>query len=511
MRRLDKQLGLLLFTIGIASRLPFIEKMQSHWDGPQYSIGVLRYSLSAETPAPPGYPLYIAFGKVLYSFTHDPHTALLLVSVLFTGIGAAIVYFLGKTLYNRTVGIISSCIFLSGSSFYFFGITAYPYIIPAVTTASLALLVYYAMFKRKNVGLQLGILFSVSLGFRPQELFFIAPLFLFGLFFLDNKEKAKAVGGFVFTFLVWFVPFMSVVGGIDNYFRLSASFAQQGALPTFSFEYIKSSYFKIIQGLYFSFGIGVVFLIYFLVKLYGTLKKKKFGKIVADKYFLLFSFWILPSFLFNLFVRSEHAGYQMDYLVAFTILISFSIWKITKNNKFFLFVIVAVVMGYNLFTFFWNRDPDNRQPYRESSFHQSEVRKNDVRLSDQIQYIKNNFSPSSTLIITSPFPWRRIMYYLPSYLVYDVESLFTEDKQYKYVIRESQNWNFREYTNNNLIIAIPKNIITVVFTDGELNDWLRNPSKKTVSLRYNANIISISVKPGQEYLTGYHIFKKISP
>ena len=52
-------------------RFPLIEKMQSHWDGPQYSIAVVRYSLIQETPAPPGYPLYIAMGRLFYFFTHD--------------------------------------------------------------------------------------------------------------------------------------------------------------------------------------------------------------------------------------------------------------------------------------------------------------------------------------------------------------------------------------------------------------------------------------------------------
>ena len=34
--------------------------------------------------------------------------------------------------------------------------------------------------------------------------------------------------------------------------------------------------------------------------------------------------WILPALVFNLFVRSDHAGHQMTYLSAFILLISSS-------------------------------------------------------------------------------------------------------------------------------------------------------------------------------------------
>ena len=128
MDKRDYIIILFLFVIGIVTRFPFVERMQSHWDGPQWSIGIIRYSLIQETPAPPGYPLYIALGKVINYIIHDdPHSSLIWISVLSSAVAASLFYVAGKIVFNKTVGLISSLLYLSGPTFYFFGLTAYPY------------------------------------------------------------------------------------------------------------------------------------------------------------------------------------------------------------------------------------------------------------------------------------------------------------------------------------------------------------------------------------------------
>ena len=89
LKKKDCLLSLTFFLIGIITRVPLIEKMQSHWDGSLFSIAVLNYSIEKNTPPTPGHPLYIAFGKIFYYLVNDPHIAILLVSALFSGLSAA--------------------------------------------------------------------------------------------------------------------------------------------------------------------------------------------------------------------------------------------------------------------------------------------------------------------------------------------------------------------------------------------------------------------------------------
>src|SRR4051812_45494663 len=109
--------------ISFISRAPLIEKYQSYWDGPDYSIALVHFSLAHHTPTPPGYPLYIALGKFFHLFIQDPHTSILAVSIFASMLGAVALYIVGMKMYNRLVGLAATGIYLTGSTFYYFGLT----------------------------------------------------------------------------------------------------------------------------------------------------------------------------------------------------------------------------------------------------------------------------------------------------------------------------------------------------------------------------------------------------
>src|SRR5258708_6367052 len=99
MKRIDYILCFLFGAFALVSRVPLLERYQSHWDGPQYTIAIIRYSFEQQTPAPPGYPFYIGLGKFFYLLLHDPHTAIVAVSVFASIIGAITLYFVGLKMY----------------------------------------------------------------------------------------------------------------------------------------------------------------------------------------------------------------------------------------------------------------------------------------------------------------------------------------------------------------------------------------------------------------------------
>src|SRR3989344_7569069 len=181
----DYVLSLTLFLTGIITRVPFIEKMQSHWDGSLFSIAVLNYSIEKNPPPTPGHPLYIAFGKIFYFIVNDPHTAILLVSVLFSGLSAAAFYIAGKTIFNRLTGFIASLIFLSGSTFYYFGITPYSFVLLPFFWCMLAASIYLLLFKKKNTGILIGFFYAFGIGVRPQDALFLTPLVFYAFFAME--------------------------------------------------------------------------------------------------------------------------------------------------------------------------------------------------------------------------------------------------------------------------------------------------------------------------------------
>jgi len=485
------------------TRIPFVEKYQSHWDGPQYSIALVNYSFEQQTPAPPGYPLYIALGKLFYQFIPNPHSAMVTVSVFGSVIGAITIFLVGTYMFNTFVGIAASGIFLSGSTFYYFGLTPYPYgLLPSVY-ALVGFGVYKAYLKRQPVGLLLGFTFSVIFGIRPQEMLLIAPFCLLGFFALPTKEKIKMFLVCSIIFLLWFIPLVYAVGGIAAFLQTSGQFSKEALHPSILRKLINTDI--ILKGFLLSFGISPFALFYYF-RFFGNpwYKDPETRQLV-----LFYFFWIFPGFLFNLLIRSDHAGYQMGYLTGVLFIIAFGIWRLTEKHKYVFPIILGCIIIFNLVWFFYNRDPHYINPYRPTSFHYSDIRKNDLKVGSKIEFIDSHFSPKTTLIITTDTLWRPYMYYFKNYHLTNLSGLDIQDPGYTYYRYDAFNWVMNKYENKQLSVLIPKNITTVVFPDDNAYQWIHKHSYKIFTLPGNSTIVSISVASDNIILYKYHSIKVI--
>src|SRR5258708_14582361 len=192
MNKKDYFISFVIALLAFISRAPLIEKYQSYWDGPDYSIAVVRFSLAEHTPTPPGYPLYIALGKFFHLFIQDPHMSILAVSVFASMLGSVALYIVGMKMYNRLVGIAATAIYLTGSTFYYFGLTPYGYGLLPVMEVLLGYCIYQIFIKRKYNVYLFGIIFGILFGIRPQELLQIFPLVFFGMYLLPQMDRIKS-------------------------------------------------------------------------------------------------------------------------------------------------------------------------------------------------------------------------------------------------------------------------------------------------------------------------------
>src|SRR4051794_33714265 len=113
MKRIDYVICLLFGFIALISRIPFLEKYQSFWDGPQLTIGIVRFSFVEQTPGAPGYPYFVGLGKLFHFFIPDLHTSLVAVTVFASVIGAITLYVVGLKMFNSYVGIAAATISLT--------------------------------------------------------------------------------------------------------------------------------------------------------------------------------------------------------------------------------------------------------------------------------------------------------------------------------------------------------------------------------------------------------------
>ena len=501
MKRRDIFFCIVLFIFGILSRLPFLERMQSHMDGPLYSIAVFRYSFEQSTPTAPGYPLYIGLAKLFFLVFTDPHNAILAVSVLFSGIGAVVFYLFGKSIFTQSTGIVAACIFLSSPSIYYFGVSGYAYIVVLVMTTSIAYCVYEIVFKKKQLSFLLGLLYALSLGVRPQELMLTLPLFIFGLMYLRQKERVIAVFSFLSVFFIWFFPFIILTGGLENFLYYSSE-VSRNALPNLSLTYWLHKRFELASGVFLTLGVVLIFYLPFILDLVRKKQKAPLSHILKRK-FILFSFtWFFPSLFFNTFIRTEHAGYQFNFLSYFIVLISVYISFLIKNRQV-LVIVLTIIMACNLWLFFYDRDPERLFPYRQTSLHYSDLQRNDEELQSKVGFIKQNYLPDTSLLFSSTPFWSQYMYHLPEYTLYSVDGLFSADRRYASIIRKGRYWVRQESHTGSAGFLIPSTIKKIVILESDACRWkihagiLRNTRDKNVC------IVEIPVRPGQVYFFHY--------
>lgn len=496
--RINRFLPYIIISLtALASRLPLLEKYQSHWDGPDYSIAVVFYSLENFTPTSPGYPLYIAMGKFFHIFVKDPHTSIVLVSVLASVIGTLAFYIFGKKIYNNYVGIAASTIFLTGSTFYYFSLTPYGYLPIASFVVLLALVVYRIFVLKKQNGVLYGLVLGICFGIRPQEMFLVGPLALLGLASLNKKNKAYSILIFSVITFFWLLPLIKDSGGINNYITLNlAAATAEGFTHTFSYNLPLA-----IKGILLSLGISLAFLLYFP---YGFLiEKVKINK----KVMIFYLIWIIPGVFFNLFIRGEHAGPQLGYVSAILILVAYCLWKFTEKKKFLFYLSLFAVAAFNLYWFFYDRDPNFEKPYRPTSFHYSDIRKNDLIISSKVSYVSEHFDPKTTLLISTEASWRPYSYYLKDFEIFALYALDNKSVPYIYGKFTGQNWNQERSVVKDFSLKIPSNISRIIFMDTGMNNWIVGKNYKIVNLSGSSKITIVPVKKNSTMIYGYHFIK----
>lgn len=482
----DVFICLFFFSITFFSRIYLVEKYQSHWDGPQYSIAIFKYSFSQQTPAPPGYPLYIGMGKIFNYLISNPHYSLLFESALFTSIGTSLMYLFGKELGGRRAGLIASVIYFSSPVIYYFGLTAYAYGIDAVFYLIFAYL-GYGILNKKKWGLLTGISYSLLIAFRPQDLIFSWPLAL--LVFLDAKkgQKISLLSSFFLTTLLWTIPYLNEIGGIKQ-FNKQVSPLSNARIPALDFLYPIKNFQILLKGIILTMGISVFFPIMLAVVHFPKIMKGKSVRWSYSRKNMFFVVWIIPPFFFNLFIRSDHAGYQLSYLIPVMILCAYACSLIIRRNQLLALIIIAIIFS-NFYLFFRNRDPEMKFPYVPTSFHYSEIKKNDIKMSAKIDWITANINPKNSIIIIGVADYfRPVMYHLPQYRVINLAALTTENKTYRNIVREGHNFNMSESQNEHNIYILPKKTNNIICFDDECSSWLKGIHYRRITLAGNSSL-----------------------
>lgn len=408
-----------------------------HWDGVQFGLALEHFDLSQHQPHPPGYILYIALGRIVNFFVNDPHTTLILLSILFS-IGTFIVlFYFARSIFGKTNAYLSALFLIFVPIFLFHGSVALVY---AVEAFWVILLAYLAWLAIKNKSLSSFLWFSLVLGlaggFRQTLLVFLAPLWLY----LAWRMRWRSLWGILvlgISVLAWFIPLLVLVGGGENYLEAMrsvlvsfASLSDERSVLAGGLPAIWHNLLVTLSTLWQSFNLGLlVFLMVAFVPFFTEIRKTINYRPDYRKWWL-FGLFILPSLIFYLFILLGNPGYLLFVIVLMVplfvegLITLVGLFTPGLSNSIFwqragvIGGFIALVIIYNLFL--WTRPSE--LAWRPLLFSFKQIKQADHSLEAELEGVKEFFKPEESLIlIDGEFVhsgFRHYMYYLPDYRVY---------------------------------------------------------------------------------------------
>ncbi len=339
--------------------------------------GVREFNVAEYQPHPPGYPIYIFFGKISVFLMKDELLGLTILSAIFGALSLAVFYFLIFEMYNKKTALMSTMLMAVTPLFWLNSLKAMSDI-PGLFFILLSMYFIYHFIKYKEIkSLYIGSFVSaIAIGVRFHATFVVIPLLVYTFFKVKNEKKKnfKKVGNkkeririnknkifysiviFLIGILIWLVPVL-IINGFFGYFDVVlGQFLYRFKKPEmstlagdFNFNYLFPRV-KYFLGFFLAEGYGInlwdlsilpviAFLAYlvFLFLSYEKLKDKRILFFVVGLFFY--------SIMVFLFLPPHNPRYFLPLIPFISLLFAFGVSWFGKYNYLafaFLFILLLI-------------------------------------------------------------------------------------------------------------------------------------------------------------------------
>lgn len=406
--------GGLLFLLTLLSRLPFRSQILYHWDSVNFAFAMSQFDLAKEQPQPPGYILYVWLCRFVNLIFSNPQTTMVVISMFASAFTVTALFYLGKSIFGRQVGLIASLFLAFSPLFWFYGEIALPHTLDTLLVILSVWWLYETMKGDNRFLYPAIIILAIAGGVRQQTLVFLFPVALFAMRRVGWRRFLIAGTLGVIICLLWFVPLMSLSHGISNYLSVMGAFSKRFQSTTSIFDGaglfgLRRNLIKL--SMYTLYGWGIAFfpaLAYLFVKWQRRAWLVKWDKMV------FMALWALPSVLFYTFIHMGQQGLVFVFLPALILISAVGVVRWLKTNKS-RWIMAAGILSANILIFCLVPEfPLGANSVRLLTF--DTLRNSDHYYQDRFVTINNNFDPQSTIILSSD--WHHVNYYLPEYKVY---------------------------------------------------------------------------------------------
>lgn len=428
----------------ILTRLPFRSRHAFNWDAVNFVLAMGNYDVRLHHPQPPGYPVFIAMGRALQLVFPDPNNALVAVAMLLSAGAVAALYWLGRMLWNRMVGLIAALYLLGSVTFWTNGAVALAYPSLALFSTLAALCAWESHATQRAVVrrpalpwlLALSAVYTIGAGFRPDLLLFLLPLWIWGHWRQPLRSILVSGALVVAIVLAWFVPMVALSGGWSAYWLVFRAYTSEDVLKRYAVA--ENGPRALIVNIrdtvqYAGYALYALALpvagavVWLLVEGVQRVRGRK-GRFANRPYVRLFALWLTPVLLFYTWVHIGDPGYAFTFTPALLLLAArFTVelprWVgrrlpsgIRSLARFVTPALVLAVVLFNTGLFL----------FRPLPLTASGIRRQDATIDAKIAYVRATSDPQTTLLIAYE-SYRHWLLYLPEYRVRFVDVTYGTD------------------------------------------------------------------------------------
>ena len=417
-----------LFAFTFLSRVPFCSQILYHWDSVNFAYAMREFDVAKGQPQPPGYIVYVWLCRAVDLLFNDAQKTMVWISIVASALAVVALFYLGRSIFERRVGLIAALFLATSPLFWFYGEIALPHAIDALLVVVSGWWLYETMRGHHGYLYPAVAVVAVAGGLRQQTVIFLAPLLLFALRRVGWKRFLTAgVLGAVIC-LVWFVPLMTSSGGVGAYLETVGGYTGQFNVTTSVFRGagwwgVRRNLLKLTMYTFFGWSVALLpFAAYVAVRV-----RHKECPINWER-LLFFALWVLPPLAFYTLI---HMGQQGLVFVFLPILVLWGAEGLVRLSALWpgrrLAVVATALLSVNVALFCLAPEyPLGGDRMRLMT--RATLVNSDNYYQDRFEAIEAHLAPESTAILGAN--WHHLEYYLPEYtrLPFNVGSKWEKDE-----------------------------------------------------------------------------------
>lgn len=416
-----------LFLLSLLLRAPFASSALVNWDAVQFALATRSFDIARHQPHPPGYILYVGWGRLLTWLTGDANSAFVLTSVLASSLAVSLLYLLGREMLGGRTALLAAALFALSPLVWYYSIVALTYAVESLFLLVVAWLCWRALSGAgERAVVAAAVVLGVAGGVRQSTLVLLLPLWLYTAALHGRRACWRGTLALAVTCLSWLVPLVWLAGGpvayVGNGLSLLTFVGSKTSVMAGGVGAVAGNLAQVAAGLLIGLNLGAV-LIVFSAWRRGALRGR-----LAPRQRVVLGLWAGPALAVFVFGHIGQVGYLLVIFPAACLLLALSVeaagerlaarlrlspgWATAGVAGLLALSHLATVAAAPTTAHALLRDP--------VAASMVDVRDND-RFWTEVPVFLERFTPQEAIVLAEASPWgsfRHAGYYLTGYRVY---------------------------------------------------------------------------------------------